>query len=321
MSVDTAIEWCDSSGNPSMGCEGCELWTPTTKLCYAGLLHEQRPGHKGYAAKFEEPEMFPERMDNMVKWTDLSGKHRMGSKKVGAKPWLLAMPRTIFLGDMGDLFSKSIPDEFITDVMQKATKAKQHIWIVLTKRPSRMAKLVHMKRTSGGAEGSCDAPENIWGMTSVTNRKSLPRIEWLKKTNFYVKGLSVEPLLEDLPELPNMLDGLDWVVIGGLSGNVKHEGRTRLEWILRIVTACRQRQIPVFVKQIGSGHPDQGHANLKGSDWLHWPEEIHYRQMPLHKTKFPDNWNYHPKDFYAYENDMFDERSPNVLTRGDSIPH
>ena len=314
MSVDTAIEWCDSSGNPTMGCEGCEIWTKTSRLCYAGLLHEQRPGHKGYAKKFEEPEMFPERMDKMAGWPDLSGKHRMGSKKVGPKPWMTAMPRTIFLGDMGDLFSTSIPDDFIHGVIQKAVNSDKHIWMVLTKRPSRMAKMF--------GPGSCVIDsKNIWGMTSVTNRKSLPRIEWLKKTSFHVKGLAVEPLTEDLPELPNMLDGLDWVIVGGLSGNIDPENRTRLEWIQRIVNGCLERKIPVFVKQIGSGHPDQGHCNHKGSDWLHWPKEIHVRQMPLNKTKLPSDWNFHPTNFYAYEADMFDERSPNVLSRGDSIPH
>jgi protein gp37 len=30
MSVTTKIQWCDSTCNPTMGCEGCELWNPKT---------------------------------------------------------------------------------------------------------------------------------------------------------------------------------------------------------------------------------------------------------------------------------------------------
>ena len=26
MSVKTKIQWCDSTVNPTMGCDGCELW-------------------------------------------------------------------------------------------------------------------------------------------------------------------------------------------------------------------------------------------------------------------------------------------------------
>jgi hypothetical protein len=28
MGTKTAIEWCDSTINPVMGCDGCELWDP-----------------------------------------------------------------------------------------------------------------------------------------------------------------------------------------------------------------------------------------------------------------------------------------------------
>ena len=28
MGIKTAIQWCDSTGNLPMGCDGCELWNP-----------------------------------------------------------------------------------------------------------------------------------------------------------------------------------------------------------------------------------------------------------------------------------------------------
>ena len=27
MSAKTKIQWCDSTANPTMGCDGCELWS------------------------------------------------------------------------------------------------------------------------------------------------------------------------------------------------------------------------------------------------------------------------------------------------------
>ena len=35
MSIKTKIQWCDSTVNPTMGCDGCELWGahPAVLLC------------------------------------------------------------------------------------------------------------------------------------------------------------------------------------------------------------------------------------------------------------------------------------------------
>jgi len=41
MGIHAKIEWCDSTLNLQMGCDGCELWPgdeapPERKRCYAG---------------------------------------------------------------------------------------------------------------------------------------------------------------------------------------------------------------------------------------------------------------------------------------------
>lgn len=314
---NTDIEWCDSTVNPVMGCEGCELWTKATRICYAGLLHEAQSGAVGFARKFENPEVFPDRMAKAASWKSLLGEIRTGRKSAQDKPWLTACPRTIFVGDMGDLFSSSVKDQFIADTFEQAHKAPQHIWIFLTKRPSRMAKVTLLAKTPGGAVGAMELPRNIWMMTSVTSVASLARIPFLKETDAWVKGLSIEPLVEDLPGIGAHLNGIDWVVVGGTSGmNVP---RTEIGWIQRVVDECLSRNIPVFVKQIGSGHQLVG--DIKGGNPKNWPESLRIRQMPLQKITLPGDWNYHPTKFYAYKADMFDESSPNVLKSGTSIPN
>lgn len=82
MSQRTNIQWCDSTCNPTMGCDGCELWCPQRKTCYAGTLHVRFAGtNPGYATKFDKVKLFPGRMAD-ARWSDLSGKQRK------AKPWL-----------------------------------------------------------------------------------------------------------------------------------------------------------------------------------------------------------------------------------------
>src|SRR5437667_9313219 len=104
MSEKTKIQWCDSTANPTMGCDGCELWNPKTgvRTCYAGMLHTRWPNHRGFAKDFLVPEMFPGRMEKAAAWPDLNGKDRPGS------PWLDGLPRLIFISDMGDSLSKRI---------------------------------------------------------------------------------------------------------------------------------------------------------------------------------------------------------------------
>ncbi|WP_438033676.1 hypothetical protein [Sorangium sp. So ce204] len=63
----TGIQWCDDTVNPTMGCDGCELWGAQRKSCYAGVLHERKGGkHPGFAPSFERVTRFAGRMAKAV---------------------------------------------------------------------------------------------------------------------------------------------------------------------------------------------------------------------------------------------------------------
>src|SRR5687767_9401374 len=103
MSRETKIQWCDSTCNPTMGCEGCELWNKQRKTCYAGILHTRFGGvTPGYAPTFEQITEFPGRMAEAARWSDLTGTSRK------EKPWLNGIPRTIFVSDMSDSLSSVV---------------------------------------------------------------------------------------------------------------------------------------------------------------------------------------------------------------------
>jgi hypothetical protein len=88
---------------------------------------------------------------------------------------------------------------------------------------------------------------NMWGGTTVGVRKSIPRIDHLRKTNFAVKFLSIEPLLEDLGELD--LTGIDWVILGGESGAKARV--CNIDWMRSIVRQAKDAGCKVFIKQLG----------------------------------------------------------------------
>src|SRR5881227_2433663 len=97
MSIATKIQWVDSTCNPTMGCEGCELWNPKSgvRTCYAGMLHTRFGGAtKGYSPTFDELTLWPGRMAEAARWPDLTGTKRKG------KHWLDDLPRLIFVSDM-----------------------------------------------------------------------------------------------------------------------------------------------------------------------------------------------------------------------------
>ena len=89
MTIKSSIEWCDSTVNPTMGCDGCELWSTTNKICYAGRIHDRQAGQPGFAPDFEHVTEFPGRMAEAAVWPDLTGQTRP------KKPWLDGLPRMI----------------------------------------------------------------------------------------------------------------------------------------------------------------------------------------------------------------------------------
>jgi protein gp37 len=277
MGRDTAIQWCDDTINPTMGCDGCELWSAGRKTCYAGVLHRVRGGHnKGFAPTFEQVTLFPGRMGAAARWPDLTGMVRTD------KPWLNGLPRHIFVSDMSDALSKAVSfdyleQEVISTVISEA--GWRHRWLWLTKRPARMARFSRWL-----AERGIEWPVNLWAGTSITSQRTTRRIGPLlsvggeRTTRF----LSVEPQVEPI-DLGRWLPRLDWVIQGGESG-----GKARpfdVSWAVGLLRQCRESGVPYFLKQLGAfvvmGGQRRRLTDRHGGDWSEWPEAIRVRQMPI----------------------------------------
>jgi protein gp37 len=281
MGKHTKIEWADSTLNLQMGCDGCELWNPAAgvKRCYAGnltVLHGG-PGKKGWPTAFEQPRIFPERLQEALKWSDLAGKDRPD------KPWLNGSPRLIFLNDMGDTFTESLPIDWLDDFIVPLAESR-HIYIILTKRPRRMYDYFYAHCSKDNL-----IPENFWLLTSVTGPENVGRIRELLKLRALgarVLGVSYEPAwgAVDFTRIPipeshgvlraingagelDVLRGeqitnigvgyaspkLGWLIAGGESGAGAKPSHPN--WFRAARDACQAVGVAYFFKQWGEWTP------------------------------------------------------------------
>lgn len=231
MSDNSAIEWTDATWNPVTGCTkvgpGCDH-------CYAERFAERFRGVSGhpYEQGFDLT-LRPERLSQPTRW------HR---------------PRMIFVNSMSDLFHKEIHDGFIDQVFDTMETANHHIYQVLTKRSSRLARYVNQRYSQ------TTVYKHIWLGVSVEDRQRSNRIAHLQRTRASVRFLSVEPLLG--PIGPIDLAGISWVIVGGESGPGARP--MNVNWAREIRDQCAEQGVEFFFKQWGGKTPKAGGRLLDG---------------------------------------------------------
>jgi protein gp37 len=290
MAEMTDIQWVDGTINPTMGCDGCELWTKVRKTCYAGKLHTLRRGRPGYAPTFEEVTLFPGRMAEAASLPNLNGLARP------QKPWLDDLPRLIFVSDMSDALSKVASFSYLhAEVIATVTgrQGRRHQWLWLTKLPKRMAEF-----SDWLAKGGRPWPPNLWAGTSITTQGTTIRIDPLLKVgnDQTIHFLSVEPQWQAI-DLRKWLPRLHWVIQGGESGSKKakdimqqpHE--FKMEWAYDLRQQCKDTNVPYFLKQLGSNVTRRDKpfplADSHGGDWAEWPKPLRVREMPALSSSKP----------------------------------
>ncbi len=291
----TLITWCDSTVNSTTGCDGCELWSVSAGRpkadgpCYAGTLHEDRLAKALpalYAPDFTEVRLAPGRMAKAAAWSDLRGTARPD------KPWLDGRPRAIFIGDMGDVLSKAVPFVYLFDEIMMTVasgKGSRHVWMLLTKRPQRLAEFARWCHKEYG----WGWPSNLWVGTSVTTPKTLVRLAYLKDVPAAVRFVSIEPQRAEVNVRP-WLSSLSLVIQGGESRQGDHEPHPfDVAWARRMCDDCRAAGVPYHLKQLGARplweerdrapgiDPGVGRRlwrvpclDRSGSDPADWPEDL-----------------------------------------------
>lgn len=165
----------------------------------------------------------------------------------------------------------------------KATS--QHEWLILTKRPERIAECLP---DDWGEEGYA----NVWLGVSVENEKYLERVNILNnlksEKSKFLTFISAEPLIGDIDFVNkcSSFSKTDWIIIGGESGNQKgkHKYRScKLSWIDSIIQQGKDNGIPIFVKQMGTYIARKlnfRYDRYAGEDMRDWSSRYRIREYP-----------------------------------------
>jgi protein gp37 len=159
---------------------------------------------------------------------------------------------------MGDLFYQGVPEASIRQVFGMMNQVPRHTFMVLTKRPARMAELAP----------SLVWTPNIWAGTTVESASYVGRIDELRLVPAARRFICLQPLLGAMPALN--LEGISWVLVGGESGA---GGRpTELEWVRGVRDQCLAHGVPFWFEQIrGDNDRMQKQPLLDGRTWQDMP--------------------------------------------------
>ncbi|MCL5278398.1 MAG: phage Gp37/Gp68 family protein [Planctomycetes bacterium] len=234
MALQSTIEWTQSTWNPVTG---CTKLSPGCRNCYAERMAKRlrAMGQRSYRNGFGLT-CHPELLELPLRWKQ---------------------PKMVFVNSMSDLFHADVPLDFIQRIFATMSRARHHVFQILTKRADRLLEL----------SPSVEWTENIWMGVTVESAAYKNRINALRASGAFLKFLSLEPLLGDLGQLD--LAGIDWVIVGGESG----PGARPMfpEWVRSIRNQCIRRSLPFFFKQWGGINKKKAGRMLDGRTWDQMP--------------------------------------------------
>lgn len=263
MAIESKIQWTDATWNPW---HGCKKVSPGCKFCYMYRDKDRYGLDPTVVArsktKFREP----------LSWKE---------------------PRLVFTCSWSDFFIDEA-DAWRAEAWEVIRATPQHTYQILTKRPERI--LEHLPPDWG------DGYNNVWIGVSIESRAQAgPRLWHLAQVPAKVRFVSVEPLLGwvdlgldaylagpdglvDWSTARRISDLIQWVIVGGESGNESGQWRYRpceIRWIEYIVSQCQQAGVPVFVKQLGTHLAKRLQLSHRhGGDMGEWPAHLQVREMP-----------------------------------------
>jgi protein gp37 len=266
MAVKSNIQWTDATWNIARGCTKVD---EDCKFCY--MYRESLNG-----TRYEPKEV----TKTKGVFTMPLRYKEVWSKCWNGKPLIFASSLT----DWGHPAIDSYRHEMFSIIRQRSDLVFQ----LLTKRTERLDEIL--------PEDWGEGYKNVWLGTSIGSNDSLHRMFELVRTPARTKFLSLEPMHGEIDlEVARLyvkrldvsfyaLPGIDWVIVGGESGNENGQYRYReckIEWIEKVIEQCRRSHIPVFVKQLGTHLAKQLKlSDRHGGNIDEWPEHLRIREFP-----------------------------------------
>lgn len=230
MAQNSKIEWTDHTFNPWMGCTNV---SPGCDHCYA----------EAWAARF-----------GLVEWGNAPRKKKSAAGWREPVKWNAAGPafeaehgrrQRVFCASLADAFDNQVDPAWRTELFDLIRNTASLDWLLLTKRPQNIAKMLPADWGSGYP--------NVWLGATTENQTEYDR-RWplLAAIPAVVRFVSYEPALGPVI-LPATGTSPDWVICGGESPQPKCEARImQPEWAREMRDRCEVFGIAFFFKQWGN---------------------------------------------------------------------
>jgi len=259
MSIKTSIGWASHTENFYHGCLGPNGDGVRCPFCYAHRF-AQRLGRNPQAPDYYK--LAQRGIDPFAPFFS-----RMALNGLSVRLRAARKPRRIFVGSMGDLGGQwdyyvdsrgglgTYRESWFAVRSATADLCRTHLahtFLILTKQPRGMGGFTWPSNTQIGVSVS----------TSAEARDRIPSL--LDRVRAKVRWVSVEPLLDGLFQV-DLLEGVDWVVVGAETGpGVRAPSKQVVKTARAIVNYCGEHAIPCFAKR-----------NVRKWDFgFEWPEEV-----------------------------------------------
>lgn len=278
MAEQSAIEWCDSTFNPWIGCTRV---SPGCDHCYAAVSTPARTLGVEWGPHAERRRTTDSTWKQPLAW---ERQHEAFFAQHGRR-------RRVFCASLADVFDNAVPQAWRADLFQLIADTPHLDWLLVTKRIGNVPGMLPYFWPA--------IQHNVWlGITVVNQAEADRDIPKLLAVPARVRFLSVEPMLgfielelrcenwsDDISMDPEtgayecckacdhtgIKNAIDWVICGGESG--PHARPMRADWARDLRDQCQRADVPFLFKQWGEwlppgqdGAPDRDEQVINASD-------------------------------------------------------
>jgi protein gp37 len=185
---------------------------------------------------------------------------RRTSDKTFNAPLHYRQPRLILTCSWSDFFIEE-GDAWREAVWDVIRRTPQHVYMVLTKRPERIAQSLPLDWGAGWPQ--------VWlGVTTENQKAADKRLPMLLDIPAVLRWVCAEPLLGPL-NLSSYLEGIHWVIAGAESGP---QARPLDEnWVRTLRDGCQSANVPFCYKQTTVNGVRIRSPRLDGQIWNEMP--------------------------------------------------
>lgn len=294
MGAESGIAWTDDTFNPWWGCMKV---SPGCDNCYAEAL-DRRTGQDHWGPRATYRTFADKYWNGPVRWNRLAA-------EAGVR-------RRVFCASMADVFDNRGPAD-VRARLWDLVRATPHLdWLMLTKRPQNIVGMLPPEWGEGWAnvwigttaenqtEADRRVPHLLRAPAAVRFLSCEPLIGPVNLRRIALGGdifldaltgfheATVEgprgpdgdmrSLLDRIPALPPVTAAVDWVIVGGESGQGARPYYPA--WVRHLRAQAEAVGTAFFHKQVGSRRDGWVGVTGKGENPAEWPADLRVREFP-----------------------------------------